>query len=213
MKKVFLYGDPDARANYVRALTAVGLIPVVTTDPDRASACAALLLPGGGDLDPSLFGQENRGSQTPDPTLDRIELELVRRFSGKPVLGICRGMQVINVAFGGDLVQDLPTAAAHRWNGADQLHPIAAEPGSFLHRLYGGEFTVNSAHHQGVGRPAEGFRATARAADGVVEALECPGRLIYGVQWHPERLTPAPAHAADGLAVFRFFAELVSGEG
>lgn len=211
MKKVFLFGDPAARSNYSQALAALALSPVVTADLAQAAACDALLLPGGGDLDPALFGQKNQGSQAPDPALDQIELQLVRQFTGKPILGICRGMQVINVAFGGDLIQDLPTAAAHRWNQADQVHPIAAKPDSFLHKLYGASFSVNSAHHQGVGRLAKGFRAAALAADGVVEAIECPGRRIFGVQWHPERMALAHARpdTVDGLEAFRFFAGLM----
>lgn len=211
--KIFLYGDAEARRNYTEALSAAGLMPVVTTDLSRAAGCAGLLLPGGGDLDPGLFGQENTASRNIDPALDQAELALVRQFAGKPVLGICRGMQLLNVAYGGDLIQDLPTAAAHRWEQADQTHCIRAE--GFLRGLYGGEFRVNSAHHQGVGRLAEGFCVTARADDGVAEAMECPQRRVYAVQWHPERMMLAHARTdtVDGGAVFRFFAELVAGNG
>lgn len=215
MKNVFLFGDREKRVNYVEALEACGLRAVVSENMADAKDCGGLLLPGGADLDPALYGQENQGSRGIDPELDRVELALVRQFAaeGRPVLGICRGMQVINTAFGGSLIQDLPTAASHRWEEpeGDKCHPAAALEGSFLHRLYGGGFSVNSAHHQGVDRLAEGFTVSARAQDGVLEGMECPRRRIFAVQFHPERMTLGHRRGdtVDGLMVFQFFRQIL----
>lgn len=214
-KKVYLYGQPDLRINYIEALESCGAQVVVSTDPQDALSCNALLLPGGADLDPALFGEENCGSKGIDRELDLVEISLAKSFfrQHKPILGICRGMQLLNVAFGGSLIQDLPTAATHRWEEAtgDKTHPIAVPDDSFLSKLYGANFWVNSAHHQGVGRLAEGFQISARAEDGVVEAIEWRQQEIYGVQWHPERLTLRHKRpdAVDGREVFAFFMKLL----
>lgn len=217
MKRVFIYGDREKRQNYVLALEASGLQPVVSWDLSGADGCGGLLIPGGADMDPALYGAENQGSLGIDRALDEAELELARRFAqaGLPILGICRGMQVLNVAFGGSLIQDLPTAGTHRWEEStgDKRHMVSAPADSFLHGLYGGGFSVNSAHHQGVGQLAEGARIAAQAEDGVMEALEWPGRMIYAVQFHPERMTLAHRRpdTVDGAPIFRFFATLLEG--
>lgn len=217
MKKVFLYGTSEKRQNYAAALSAYGAAPVVSLDLHEAASCQALLLPGGADMDPAFYNAPNLGSRGVDRALDEIEMGLAKEFaaSGRPVLGICRGEQLLNVAFGGDLIQDLPTAAAHRWEEStgDKQHMAIAAPGSFLAGLYGERFSVNSAHHQGVGRVAPGFQIAARAEDGVIEALEWAEKRIYGVQWHPERMTLALSRpdTVDGGAVFRFFLNLLNG--
>ena len=110
--------------------------------------------------------------------------------AGKPILGICRGMQVINVALGGDLIQDLPAdQRVFHGNGDEELvHPIRSLEGSLLHQLYGPLFPVNSIHHQAVHRLGEGLRAIAWSESGFAEAIDCPGRPIFGVQFHPERM-------------------------
>ncbi len=213
MKKVFICGRKEERANYAQALEHCGLQPVFSGFPADSENCSALLLPGGGDLDPALYRQENQGSRNVDRSLDEKELELVRSFckKNKPVLGICRGMQVLNVAFGGDLVQELPTASAHCWEKetGDKRHRIQARPKSFLHKIYGNEFFVNSAHHQGIGQPAQGFQVAAWSNDGVVEGMEWTERKIFAVQWHPERMTLLHLREdmVDGMALFSFFAK------
>lgn len=209
MKKIFLFGEPAERGNYIAALESCGVQVTASTDPHRSVGCDALLLPGGGDLDPALFGEENRGSLDPNRQLDLTEIELALGFceAGKPIFGICRGMQTLNVAFGGNLIQNLPTAATHRWAEADQVHEVFTVGDSFLRGLYGERFPVNSAHHQGVNRLAEHFQILARADDGVVEAIQWQEQRIYGVQWHPERLTLAHKRpdAVDGRGLFEFF--------
>lgn len=219
MNRIFIYGDPEKRQNYAEALKAAGAAPIVTANLSLAADCQALLIPGGADLDPALYGAENRGSQGIRRQLDDTELALIRQFAaaGRPILGICRGLQAINVAFGGDLIQHLPTASAHCWEEStgDKQHLVQVEADSFLAGIYpdcGGGLSVNSAHHQGAGRVAEGFRVAARARDGVVEALECPRRNIFAVQWHPERMTLGRARSdtVDGLGIFRFFVGLTA---
>lgn len=215
MKKIFIYGDREARINYAEALEFCGGTPVFSRDLSQAEDCGGLLLPGGGDVDPSRYGQENNGSANIDKVLDQREIELIRQFSlvGKPILGICRGLQILNVALGGDLIQDIETAPTHKWeeNTGDKVHMVTAAKDSFLYPLYGESFSVNSAHHQAVNDLADGFSIAATAADGVVEALENRKKNIYAVQWHPERMcfNKARPDTVDGRYIFEFFLNLL----
>ncbi len=199
-------GDP---ANYVNAVRAAGGEPAAAYLPEPDLSYDGLLLAGGGDMEPSRFGQENRGSRGIDPARDAAELALLDAFAraGKPVLAICRGHQVVNVWAGGGLIQDLGgLVPAHQREG-DAVHPVRAEEGTLLHRLYGGVFPVNSNHHQGVGRLGAGLYASARSPDGVIEGLEHESLPLISVQFHPERMTGAKARpdTVDGGAVFREF--------
>lgn len=178
--------------NYCAAVRAAGGEPRANYCPRPDLSCAGLLLCGGGDIESALFGQENRGSEPPDRERDRAELELFRAFfeAGRPILGICRGMQLINVALGGAIVQDLPPEQRplHTSAEGDLIHGARACPGSLLYELYGPRFAVNSAHHQAVGRLGTGLRLAARSEDGVPEGLDLPGYPLLGVQFHPERM-------------------------
>lgn len=165
---------------------------------DMAAALDGLLLQGGADVDPVMYGEPQRATRGPlDPARDRFERDLILAFAaaGKPVLGICRGMQLINVAFGGSLYQDLVEDGATGFEHVDDgaydrhLHAVHIEPGSALEALYGGarEATINSIHHQGVRRLADGFAIEARAPDGVIEAIRSTRHaFLLGTQWHPE---------------------------
>lgn len=196
--KVRIAGYPDSVANYASALHALCIPFEISLLRESRPSWDALLLPGGGDLDPALYHQPNLGSHPPDSELDQRQLALLRDASaaGKPVLGICKGMQLIQVCFGGALVQHLPTAAAHQSLPAppegcpntDQVHPTQAPGPSVLSRLYGHRFCVNSAHHQGVRTPAPKLTAIQFTEDGVVEALCHTSLPILGLQWHPERM-------------------------
>jgi putative glutamine amidotransferase len=172
-----------------------------------------LLLSGGGDIDPSRYCEENKGSEKIDLERDRKEFAAFTRARerGIPILGICRGMQVINVACrtgdgqGGSLVQALPRAPIdHTLDGENsRFHWVKVVPGSQLAQHLGGagEYHVNSRHHQGVTdeRLASNLVASAYSADGVVEGLEVSGygfRFLLGVQCHPERLGEAPEFEA-----------------
>ncbi len=211
--RVQLSGEVDHRDNYCAAVRAAGGAPLPGYCPAPDLECDGLLLCGGGDVDSALYGQENRGSDPPDLARDRAELALFRAFfdAGKPILGVCRGMQVMNVALGGDLIQDLPpeVLAFHGRAEQDLVHPVRAEEGSLLRRLYGPVFSVNSAHHQAVLRLGEGFSASAWAEGGFPEAVEHVSRPVMGVQFHPERMSFALRRpdTADGAPIlYRFLA-------
>lgn len=165
---------------------------------DYVEALDGLVLQGGADVSPTSYGQQAlRPEWAGDPVRDRYEIELLDGFltQGKPILGICRGAQLINVAFGGSLLQDIqtqrPAAIAHvDAQLYDQLrHSIRFETGSRLAALYGNsDASVNSIHHQAVDRLGGDLEIEARCAqDGIVEAIRARGSaFVAGVQWHPE---------------------------
>ena len=183
-----LHGRHLINTSYVRAVIAAGGTPLlIPSDGDNGLAAEylpllhGLLVPGGEDVTPALYGEDPLRQVTfMNEEKDRMELALIRGAvdRGMPVFGICRGIQLLNVCFGGTLYQDLPTQ-----------YPVTLEPDSLLEKLLGGEpLSVNSYHHQAVRTPAPGFTVTARAADGVIEGVEDPERNLYAVQWHPEDL-------------------------
>lgn len=179
--KIFL--PEGSFENYEAALTGCG----AEVTRDRPETCGALLLPGGGDIAPSLYGQENRGSVGIDIERDTRETALFRLFmmQGRPILGICRGCQLINVLLGGTLHQNIP---GHRADGGPELLHGSRSDDPLLLSLYGERFPVNSTHHQSVDRLGVGLRAVQWADDGTVEALRHASLPIFAVQWHPERL-------------------------
>ena len=210
--------DPESAANYVAAVRAAGGEPVVRFAPAVDLDFDGLLLSGGGDIDPALYGRTPDGSNPPDPRRDESELPLCRAFldAGKPILGICRGHQVINVVLGGTMIQDMGEELNffHRrpdTQSPDRIHAVRADPGSILGRLYGTQtpFSVNSSHHQALDTLGEGLVVTARSEHGIVESVELPGRPLLGVQFHPERLTGAKAvpGCVDGGAIFRWLVD------
>ena len=198
MKTVFIRGNRGDFANYTAALAACGAEPVLSMDPADAERCGGLLLPGGADVNPALYGQENTASRGIDDSRDRDELALIRRFfaCGRPILGICRGHQVLNVAFGGDLIQDVPDPARHVALGeaGDNVHPVrAGHP--FLQELYGERFLLE----------------TCVSADGINEGFIHENGLVIGVQFHPERMGFAHRRpdTVDGQKIFESFLALV----
>lgn len=201
MRTVYIWGEAARYGNYRRSVEAAG--GVVRFGGD-AAGCDALLLPGGGDMEPWRYGQSNTASRGLEPERDAEELTLLERFTaaGKPVLGICRGIQVINVFFGGTLYQDLPGHSAV--NGADSVHAVRTAFSPLL-PVCGPVCQVNSAHHQAVARLGRGLRAIQRAEDGTIEALCHDCLPVWGVQWHPERL---PGEL--GGRLFRAFLDLCS---
>lgn len=210
-------------AAYVTALENAGLIPLIVpplTSPDAAAAVldsvAGLVLTGGGDVDPALYGEKRHEKvQSTNPARDATEAALIKEAQerGTPVFAICRGIQILNVALGGTLVQDIPsqceTDISHDEESArdSRTHEVSVEPGSLIARAIGTEhLTVNSFHHQSVKRVAEGMRVTARSPDGIIEGLESTDDRwwVMAVQWHPEEMTDSTEPWDRGL--FKAFA-------
>lgn len=204
-KKLFLPGEAERFANYVDAFTRAGAALVCSPDPAQAEGCDALLLPGGADVDPARYGCEMNGSRGIDPARDAREFAVLAQFvgAGKPVLGICRGLQVINAAFGGTLHQDI-SGHTKLDPDTDRVHLSHAED-ALLVSLYGETFAANSAHHQCIDRLGEGLRAVQWAPDGVIEAVRHESLPIFAVQWHPERMCFARrrADAVDSEGMLR----------
>ena len=186
-------------AAYVQAIEAAGgraLLVPPSTDAiqETLDALDGLLFSGGSDLDPGTYGQKAH-AQTNGivPERDSAEIALLQAALERdmPVLAVCRGSQVLNVALGGDLVQHLPDVVGdekHKHTpGVFADHDVAVLPGTRVQRILGDHAPVKSHHHQGYGRLGEGLREAARADDGTVEALEDPSRrFALGVLWHPE---------------------------
>lgn len=200
---------PKAKA-YVEALERAGLAVEVFTANNRPAGLdgfAGLVLGGGGDVDPAYYGEAPAGTRNPNPKRDEMERELflLARERDLPVLGICRGLQLMNVACGGTLHQDIGTAHS------EVRHAVSVPPGSKLAGIVGSEhFEIVSRHHQAIKDPAPGLRVTASAPDGTVEAIEDPARrFVIGVQWHPE---DNPKGAED-VALFLSFAQAAGVEG
>lgn len=186
--------DPTYYTTYIRAVEAAGA-DAVELPPGTAAlpAVDGLLLPGGWDVDPALYGEQPDAKVGPiDHELDQTELSMFREAREReiPVLGICRGQQVINVAMGGSLVQHLEDHDVRALGRSHLAHAIKVEPESELGRAAGGgAIRVNSLHHQAVRSLAPGLRPTARGEDGTVEGIESEDGLIVAVQCHPEELT------------------------
>lgn len=214
MKIIAIAGYPDQTKNYEAALSGMGVLSVTTLHIPDTTVYDGLILPGGGDIDPRLFGQLNCGSRAFDPVLDRLQLAIVHAFvlDKKPILGICKGMQLINIYFGGDICQDLPTGSEHEYIGKDQIHKTTAASGSYLFQLYGKSFSVNSAHHQGVDLPGQGISYIQSAGDGVIEGLSHAFLPVLGVQWHPERMCfeKKRPDTADGSLLLDYFFSMTS---
>lgn len=190
-----------AYTTYIDSLRRAGAIPlVIPPQPENAADLVAeidgLVLAGGYDCDPALYGEERHPSLEPmDARRQENDLALARaaRERGIPTLGICLGLQMMNVAAGGSLVQDIDTqmqtAIRHASPPENRVrHDVDIDQGTQLASiLHEHHLNVNSSHHQAIRNVGEGFRVTARAADGIVEGLEDPKHPFYvGVQWHPE---------------------------
>lgn len=198
--------DPEptvAQSKYIESLAraGAGMRWVELSDPEQAVqdalTCDGLLLPGGGDMDPKFYGQA-RIPACGEPNLlrDAAEPLLLRAFlaADKPVLGICRGIQVMNAVLGGDLYQDIkPFEHLPHNDHWAKVHTVTVRRGTLLSRILGQDTVlVNSQHHQAVDRVAPGFTLAALSEDGIVEAIEKPdARFCLGVQWHPEWLSDA----------------------
>lgn len=222
MKTVLISCMTHDASHYRQALKQAGITPILSDQIEDENLYDGLLLPGGGDISPIFYHRKNRGCQNICITEDIIQILLFHRFleQKKPILGICKGMQLINVALGGNLLQDLPTKNLHAYDNTDRYHNTKALSGSRLHSLYGNDCITNSAHHQAINKLGDHLRITQHAHDGVAEGIEHDSLPILGIQWHPERMLPKDSFSArhsdrfaqtyaDGSRIFSYFASLL----
>lgn len=210
-------------ANYCNAIIQAGGLPVISALADAeeyADLADGILFTGSTcDVSPSLYGQENRKSEFCSDALDQMELKLFNAFreKNKPILGICRGIQIINVALGGTLIQDIPdevpTLTVHDkvCKGEAQFHPVKAKEGSLFCQLFGADFMTNSYHHQAIKDCGKGLTPTVITEDGIIEAVEHENKPIFAVQWHPERtIGQEQLELTDMMPLFHHFIKLAN---
>ena len=231
MKKILISSQPysDGKRNYVQinrnyaeAVRMAGAVPFIApyTDLDGVSELVAMadavILTGGHDVNPLIYGEElQKGIQGISNERDAFDLKLIEETikANKPMLGICRGMQLINAYLGGTLYQDIYKANVAKLEHVsfDTLsvgaHHITIKEQSFLHRATGlKKMLVNTEHHQAVKDVAEGFKVTAKSSDGIIEAMEDVHRKIYLVQFHPEAM--AVNNNGEAINIFKEFIKL-----
>lgn len=231
MKKILISSQPysDGKRNYVQinrnyaeAVKMAGAVPFIApyTDLEGVSELVAMadavILTGGHDVNPLVYGEElQKGIQGISNERDVFDLKLIEEAikEGKPMLGICRGMQLINAYLGGTLYQDIYKANVAKLEHVsfDTLavgaHYITIKEQSFLHRATGlKKMLVNTEHHQAVKDIAEGFKVTAKSSDGIIEAMEDVHRKIYLVQFHPEAM--AVNNNGEAINIFKEFIKL-----
>lgn len=215
-------GSYVVRWDYIRSIESAGGVPLVlapsaaTLHSTLVNRLDGLLLTGGLDIDPSAYGEEPHPTSTrTSKERDQFEFLLTRGAlsRGLPFLGICRGLQVLNVVMGGSLIQDIPSIVGHKVlhnhphkQRHEIFHEVVLDKDSQLYRILRMErIPVNSMHHQGINRLAEGLIATAWADDGVIEGVEMPRLPFFlGVQWHPEAFWD---HGAPFAPLFEAFVQ------
>lgn len=202
---VAIVGRPHDTGNYEKALQHMGVGCFTTLDVKEAALADFLLLPGGGDITPAFFGQTNQSSRNIDTELDILQLESLTAFveQKKPVFGICKGLQIINVHFGGTIEQNIAAADSHKWISHDQMHYVyhsSLGRDDFFYQLYENSAYVNSAHHQAIDKMGDSLVAVCRAGDNTIEGIAHAFLPIIAVQWHPERMMDA-----GGDILFHYF--------
>lgn len=205
---ILLSVSQNAHANYTSAFIKYDFDVSFSYCP-QDSGYDGLVLCGGGDIDTAYYGKERGSSGPPDVCRDKSEFALFEKYRShnKPIFGICRGMQLINVAMGGTLIRHLSTSGDHiQFEGHDSIHKVLNLHGSFLHEVYGSEMITNSAHHQGCETVAQELSVVQRHCDGTIEGIM--GKNILAVQWHPERMTEECRKrflCSDPAAVFEYY--------
>ena len=216
MKKpvLLLYRELSETGPYRAAVDSVGAEPVLVAagEPFELASFAGVLLTGGDDVNPALYGQDRHPMTEPsDDVRDAQECRIIADAEqlDLPVFAICRGQQILNVQHGGSLTQHLQNLNVHQTRPADRAQPahhVDIVPGTLLAKIAGTaeRWDVNSRHHQALDRLGDGLRVAARSADGVVEAVDRPGqRFMLAVQWHPEDQSPV---SAEQKSLFEAFA-------
>lgn len=211
--KILLSGNKKLQY-YVDAVNGVGGIATAKYLPEVDTDYDGLILCGGNDINPDYYGEKIDGTVNIDSERDAAEFALLKAFveAGKPVLGICRGCQLLNIYFGGTLYQNINNAVEHSsFSDFDLIHNVKAERGSIAEQLYGAEFTVNSFHHQAVNKLGKGLKITMMSADNtVIEGFEHETLPIFAVQWHPERMcfSKRREDTVDGKEIFKYFIQM-----
>lgn len=191
MYNVFIFGKENIHTNYLNAFKRLNCNVTMSYDVKKSQNCDALVLCGGGDVHPHLYGETLDFCQDVDLERDLKELSLTEKFtsSKRLILGICRGMQLVNVFFKGSLEKKINSFVEHKQiNGKDSLHKIICTQNSVLYKNFGKELTVNSAHRQAVKNLGSGLIIECITKDGVIEAVRHSTLPIYLTQFHPERL-------------------------
>jgi len=207
--KVGIVGKPKDTYNYEYMLHTLQVPCLTSLTIGELATCDALIFPGGGDIHPELYGQPNLGSHNIDTELDLLQLRALEQAmkADLPILGICKGMQLINIGLGGTLIQHLDTSDLHTGATKDVYHTTITTEDSFLFPLYGVSFPVNSRHHQAVAKPGNGLVPVQWCPeDSCIEAICHTSLPILGVQWHPERLH---TNLITGIPLFQYFLSFV----
>lgn len=213
MKKVVIIGSPRVHQNYQAALEKAGCSAVIFPDlsyvEKHSDDFDGLLLPGGGDVFCSLNDYTGTPVFLSDDlrlTLEQLDaLDLFYKMN-KPIFGICKGMQLINLYFHGT-IKEVSNRKLHQHPKKDIFHPADNLPGNFLHALFGPHMLVNSCHHQCVDSLGQNIHVTQTAPDGTIEALLHLSDPVFGTQWHPERMPEISGQNA--LLLFRYFVSLL----
>ena len=209
--KIFILGKRENYENYASAIETCGAKAVFSEIPFDATKCNALLLTGGGDVSPDIYSSKNTSSFDINAEKDITEINLVKHFciTNKAILGICKGIQIINVAFGGTLTQNIENLEIHSKNASDsdKIHSVKAVKSTTLYNIYGEKFSVNSAHHQAINKLSNEFEVIAYSEDGIIEGIEHRNKAILAVQFHPERMTGKFKRndTVDGIELFNYF--------
>lgn len=210
MKKVLILPNYATQTceNYIKACIEAGLDPTLSDSITDPSFYDGLILPGGADISPRFYGESNQNCLGVNLAFDQLEYKTMEAFvnAGKPILGICRGMQFINVYFGGSLFQHIDN---HKMDNGD-LHKIVCVPHTAFARLFNDEMMVNTHHHQAVKKLGNDLEIFARAEDGTVEGINHINNKILGVQWHPEKSLDDTMDKSGGIYVLKLFAAILA---
>lgn len=203
-KKILIFSNRNCD-RYIRGCELIGLSATVNDSLSNLSSFDGLILVGGGDLDPELYGQVNTNSKNIEKEFDEKCMKCLDYFSknNKPVLGICKGIQLINVYFGGTLKQDISN---HDLPKLMHAHKVICNKISPLMSYYGNDFEVNSLHHQCIDKLGTGLEIIALSEDNIIEAIKKEN--IIAVQWHPERLLNNDFDTLEGKKIFQIFKDL-----